>query len=154
MQIEKEALAVTWSCEKFSDYILGSRFEIETDHKPLVPILSSKHLNDLPLRVLRFRLRMAKFDYSISHVPGKLLYTADALSRDPIPEQEPTTLQKEVEVFVNSLIKTLPASEQRLETYCQAQEHDKVCTQVQEYCKTGWPKKQLTPPNLTPYWKA
>ena len=76
-QIEKEALAVTWSCEKFSDYILGSRFEIETDHKPLVPILSTKHLNDLPPRVLRFRLRMAKFDYSISHVPGKLLYTAE-----------------------------------------------------------------------------
>ena len=55
-QIEKEALAVTWSCGKFSDYILGSRFEIETDHKPLVPILSSKHLNDLPPRVLRFSL--------------------------------------------------------------------------------------------------
>ena len=93
---------MTWSCEKFSDYILGSRFKIETDHKPLVPILSSKHLNDLPPRVLRFRLRMAKFDYSISHVPGKLLCTADTLSRDPTPEQKPTTLQKEVEVFVNS----------------------------------------------------
>ena len=82
-QIE-EALAVTWSCEKFSDYILGSKFEIETDHKPRVPLLSSKHLNDLPPRVLRFRLRMAKFDYTIAHVPGKLLYTADALSRDPV----------------------------------------------------------------------
>ena len=48
-QIEKEALAVTWSCEKFSNYLLGSKFEIETDHKLLVPLLSSKHLNDLPL---------------------------------------------------------------------------------------------------------
>ena len=153
-QIEKEVLAVTWSCEKFSDYILGSRFEIETDHKPLVPILSSKHLNDLPPRVLRFRLRMAKFDYSISHVPGKLLYTADALSRDPTPEQEPTTLQKEVEVFVNSLTKTLPASEQRLEMYRQAQEQDEVCIQVREYCLMGWPKKQLISSYLTPYWKA
>ena len=41
-QIEKEVLAVTWSCEKFSNYILGSRFEIETEHKPLIPILSKQ----------------------------------------------------------------------------------------------------------------
>jgi hypothetical protein len=108
-QIEKEALAVTWSCEKFSDYILGSKFEIETDHKPLVPLLSNKRLNDLPPRVLRFRLRMAKYDYTISHVPGKLLYTADTLSRDPAPNQESDSLQ-EVETFVNSITKlSLPA---------------------------------------------
>ena len=47
-QIEKEALAVTWSCEKFRDYILGKRIDIETNHKPLVPILSSKRLDALP----------------------------------------------------------------------------------------------------------
>jgi len=69
-QIEKEALAVTWACEKFSDYILGRSFHIESDHKPLIPILSTKHLDQLPPRVLWFRLRLAKFDYSIEHVPG------------------------------------------------------------------------------------
>ena len=44
-QIEKEALSITWGCEKFSDYILGKNILIETDHKPLVPLLSSKHLD-------------------------------------------------------------------------------------------------------------
>ena len=38
--------------------------------------------------------------------------------------------------------------------YRQAQEQDEVCTQLREYCKTGWPRKQLIPFNLTPYWKA
>ena len=114
-QIE-ETLAVTRSCKKFSDYILGSKFEIETDHKPLVPLLSNKHLNDLPPRVLCFRLRMAKY-YTILHVPGKLLYTADTLSRDAAPDHEPDSLQ-EVETFVNSITKlSLPATEQRLDTY-------------------------------------
>ena len=41
-QIEKEALASTWECKKFSNYLIGMRFSIETDHKPLVPLLGSK----------------------------------------------------------------------------------------------------------------
>ena len=69
-QIEKEALATTWACEKFSVFILGINIEIETDHKPLVPLLGVKHLDSLPPRVLRFRLRLDRFNYSIQHVPG------------------------------------------------------------------------------------
>ena len=82
-QIEKEALATTWACERFSTYILGMKFMIEMDHKPLVPLLGAKNLDILPNRILRFRLRLARFDYTISHVPGNLLYTADTLSCAP-----------------------------------------------------------------------
>ena len=53
--IEKEALATTWVCEKFVDYILGKRIWIETDHKPLVPLFST---DQMPPRVLRLRLRL------------------------------------------------------------------------------------------------
>eukprot|EP00794_Sanderia_malayensis_P013314 gene13314-14687_t len=41
-QIEKEALATTWACEKFSNYIIGKDITIETDQKPLAPLLGSK----------------------------------------------------------------------------------------------------------------
>ena len=43
-QIEKEALAITWSCEKFSDSVLGKEIVIETDHK-LVLLLTTKQLD-------------------------------------------------------------------------------------------------------------
>lgn len=82
-QIEKEALAVTWASEKFSEYVLGKHYQLETDHKPLVPLLQDKRLDSLPPRILRFRLRLDRFDYTIYHVPGKELYAADTLSRAP-----------------------------------------------------------------------
>jgi len=55
-QIEKEALASTWACKRFSNYILGQRFMIEYYHKPLIPLLNSKQLDDLPPRIVWFRL--------------------------------------------------------------------------------------------------
>ena len=100
-QIEKEALSVTWSCEKFLDYILGNSFTIETDHKPLVPLLNSKCLNTLPPRVFWFRLQMDRFDYIIIHVQGKFLYTTDTPSRAPINDKENELhLQKCTDVYV------------------------------------------------------
>ena len=52
-QVEKETLAVTWTCEKFADYLVGLKFHIETDHKPLISLLSVKHLDELPPRIQR-----------------------------------------------------------------------------------------------------
>ena len=83
-QIEREALAFTWACERLSDYLVGLQFHIQTDHKPLVPLFSSKDLEELPVRVQRFRMRMMRFNFTISHVPGKELTIADALSRAPV----------------------------------------------------------------------
>ena len=55
-QIEKEALALTWGCEHFNDYLLGKHFHVETDHKLLVSLLGTKNLEELPIRVQRFRM--------------------------------------------------------------------------------------------------
>ena len=51
---------------------------VSTDHKPLV---CQKNLDSLPPTILRFRLCLARFDYTIANIPGKELCVADTLSQ-------------------------------------------------------------------------
>ena len=50
-QIEKEALALTWTCERSWEYVVEKSISVETDHKPLVPLLSTHTLDQLPPRI-------------------------------------------------------------------------------------------------------
>ena len=94
-----------------------------------MPILGHKSLDSLPPRVLRFRLRLLRFQYSIFHSPGKSLYRADTLSRAPIKGEEEVTIlaAMEVEEFVNLAVQSLPACDERLEAYHKAQAEDPEC---------------------------
>ena len=143
-QIEKEVLAFTWACERFCDFLLGLEFHIHTDHKPLVPLFGSKNLEELPVRVQRFHLRMTRFKFTISHIPGKNLLLADALSKAPVSEavNEDLFLQQETAAYVSTVVQSLPATEKQLERIRRHQEEDEECRQAAEYCRSGWPSRQ------------
>lgn len=128
-QIEKESLAATWACERFSDYLIGKQFCLETDHKPLVTLLGTKNLDELSARVQRFRMRLMRFTYSITYIPGKNLTVADTLSRAPVlmSSASDDEVRAEVETFVRAVMQSLPATEQRLEEIRQAQDEDEIC---------------------------
>ena len=80
-QIEREALAIIWTCERFAVYLVGLQFHIHMNHKPLIYLFSADKLFDaVPPQIQRFRLRMMRFVFSISDVLGTTLYSADALS--------------------------------------------------------------------------
>ncbi|UYV83878.1 hypothetical protein LAZ67_X000489 [Cordylochernes scorpioides] len=54
-QIEKEGLAIVWTCDRLKDYVTGIKIHIETDHKPLIAIFTSKSLEDMTPRLLRLK---------------------------------------------------------------------------------------------------
>ena len=140
-QIEKEALALALACEKFANYVLGKTIHLETDHKPLVPLLSRTNLDSLPPRILRFRLRHTRFSYTISHVPGKFLYMADTLSHAPVASTGGLQIQEEVqtEFFATAIISNLPASQDHLDEYRTAQIEGNSCSQLITFCQQSWP---------------
>lgn len=80
--IEKECLAIVFSVEHFRSYIYGREFTLVTDHKPLVWMHSVK---DPTSRLLRWRLRLAEYEYKVVYKAGKTNVNADALSRNPAP---------------------------------------------------------------------
>ena len=46
--IEKEALAGVWVCEKFSEYVVGMKFVLETDHKSFQTLFNTTELSKTP----------------------------------------------------------------------------------------------------------
>ena len=142
-QIEKEALAFTWVCERLSSFLVGLHFYIQTDHKPLIPLFSTKNLEELPVRVQRFRIHMLRFQFTIDHVPGKHLVIADTLSRAPVqkPTDQDLILQNDTRAFIDFVTERLPALESRLKQIEQEQKKDPVCKELSKYCLEGWPTK-------------
>jgi len=138
-QIEKEALAICWGCEKFDYFLAGREFIVETDHKPLISVLGDKELAKLPIRVQRFRLRMMAYSYKIMYTPGEKLVLADALSRAPLVDksgklQEPIGSTVEV-----ALVESLAISPNRLRRLQSALWEDMESVILHRYISEGWP---------------
>jgi len=138
--IEKEALGVTWALEKFSKYLLGlNSFVVQTDHKPLVPLLGEKPLHKMPPRIQRFKLRLMRYKFKIVHVAGKQNNSADALSR--YPENSPTIdeLNAAMDIEDYASAYPFPATDVKLESLAKAQKADEVLQIVRNYVETSWP---------------
>ena len=153
--IETEALPGVWACEKFSEYVVGMNFILETDHKPLQTLFNTTELSKTPPRIQRFRLRLMKFSITVQYVPGKHQLTADALSHAPAesPRKKDEQFVEEVENFAAQTVLTLPATTQCLSQIQEAQIADEECAEIRNYCSQGWPVYMPHQPLIRPYWE-
>jgi hypothetical protein len=81
-QVEKEAYAVVWACERLHLYLFGIRFRMVTDNRA-VQLIFSKPTSKPNARILRWALRVMCYDFEIVHRPGRD-NIADYLSRHPV----------------------------------------------------------------------
>ena len=78
-------MALKWSvCDKFKDYLLGSKFTVFTDNNPLCYIKSSK----LGAAQIHWLSELALYDFDIVYRSGKSNLVADTLSCCPEVEEE------------------------------------------------------------------
>ena len=76
-----ELLALKWAmCEKFKDYLIGSRFTVLTDNNPLTYVCMSR----LGAAQIRWLSDLALFDFEIKYRAGKSNQAADTLSWHPV----------------------------------------------------------------------
>lgn len=77
--IEKEATAIDFALKKWRHFLIGGRFRLETDHRPLKWLRSMKDTNG---KLGRMAMRIAQFEpFDVVHIPGKENVEADYLSR-------------------------------------------------------------------------
>ena len=139
-QIEKECLASVWACEHFSRYLIGlEMFTLLTDHKPLVPLINTQDLDKVPVRCQRLLMRLRRFSAKAEYVPGKHLIVPDTLSRSPLKIDEVSTIEKDVELFVNQIESTRSVSDAKIQKIKEESLKDRDLQAAMSYTKNGWP---------------
>ena len=76
--MERECLALVWAIRRFSLYLYGRGFTVQTDHQPLKYLAKAKLENS---RILRWALVLQEFDFRVVHIKGVENLGADFLSR-------------------------------------------------------------------------
>lgn len=87
--IEKECFSIVYGITKLRHFLLGAKFTVYSDHKPLRTLFTSEMRNT---RVQRWAILLSEYGCDIEYTPGKKNICADLMSRLWRPEEEDTDL--------------------------------------------------------------
>ncbi len=142
-QLEKEALSLVYGVKRFHQYLYGRKFQLITDHKPLLAILGPK--KGIPAlaaaRLQRWAILLSAYTYDIKFKSTLEHANADGLSRLPLPET-PSDEPGATSVFNISQIEALPVTSAAI---ARATRRDRILSKVHRYVRTEWPKNVEAP---------
>ena len=120
-QVEREALAVVYGCERFHLYIYGKPFKIITDARAIAFIYGNPAPR-VPARIERWGPRLLPYQFEITHKPGKQ-NIADFFSRNPV---EGATSDHQADEYVNMVVSHAMPIALSTQTLVTETEKDKV----------------------------
>ncbi|XP_018574611.2 uncharacterized protein K02A2.6-like [Anoplophora glabripennis] len=149
--IHKEALAIYFGVRKFQQYLIGHKFTLKCDHKPLLAIFGE--YNQIPImhanRLQRWAIYLANFNYTIQYIKGCNNHLADYLSRAPLRIK---TVDKDYEGKENyfNYVHSYEGWPVDSKTVTEESRQDKVLRKVREKVQGNWTK--LDEEELRPYF--
>ena len=105
-QIEREALAIYFSCFRYKLYLLGKFVIVYSDHQPLESMFNNVAKN-LAFGIERMRLKLQGLSFQVKHIKDKT-NPSDYASRQPLPIEMCTEKEKkiseELKKYVNQIL--------------------------------------------------
>lgn len=114
---ELETLAVVTALNRFRVYLLGVDFKLVTDCNAVKSTMTKK---DLIPRVARWWIAMQEFDFIIEYRKGLKMAHVDALSRNPVNNDNPPSRDDDDHVFRIDVTKNDVEDDRWLQTVQQA----------------------------------
>ena len=177
---EGEALAVSWALHHSRLFTLGcNNLLVSVDHKPLLGIFKNRSLDSIDNpRILNLKESTLRWDFTISHNPGKWHKGPDALSRNPDvahieasrdigfynPICEYTTMSdlesasardEYVRAITVSALLDLTSCAVSHDDIRKASSQDPDYNQLVQQIQRGFPSsKHATPPNIREFWEV
>ena len=135
--------------KKFHSYLFGHSFELVTDHKPLLALLS-EHRGTSPqafARIRRWSLLLSMYEYTLKFRRTEAHGNVDALSRLPPPVAPAKTETPPELVLLMEHLEDSPVTADHIRVWTR---RDPSLSSVVQFLHQGWPTQSS--PELHPFW--
>lgn len=139
----------SFGVKKFKQFLLGHKFTLISDHKPLLSIFNSTKgsLETKAARLQRRASLLMGYDYEILYKKSSLHGNADSLSRLPVPGTALTILMPKPFMHCEEAMQDIAIDSAKIQMHIKSVP---LLMKIIQYVKEEWPKK-LENKILKPY---